>query len=158
MASRLLSLTACVALFLLGGAAVAEAHSETIRLRIVGDPSTFDSARANGGPGEAFFISGTICADRTPGNPCVSAGTFLCWGWRTQSGGDGNISVVTQEFNITGRGKIVAVGVEDPGPRAVTGGTGDFRNVRGQIRSTDFSAFPEFVVRFNLTGTRRAIE
>ncbi len=157
MASRLLSLTACVALFLLGGAAVAEAHSETIRLRVVLG-STFDSAMADGGPGEAFFVSGTICADRTPDNPCVSAGTFLCWGWRTQSGGDGNISIVTQEFNITGRGKIVAAGVEDGGPRAVTGGTGDFRNVRGQIRSTDFSNIPEFLVILNLTGTRRAIE
>ena len=52
-----------------------------------------------------------------------------------------------------GRGKITLAGVEDAGPRAVTGGTGEFRNVRGQATGFDFSTFPPvFLATFELIG------
>ncbi len=60
---------------------------------------------------------------------------------------------MSQEFNLDGRGKIQVQGVEDGGPRAVTGGTGDFRDVRGEATGFDFSNFlsdGEFTGTFEL--------
>ncbi len=65
---------------------------------------------------------------------------------------------MSQEFDIDGRGKIQVQGVEDGGPRAVVGGTGDFRNVRGEATGFDLSEFlapdfnGEFIGTFNLEG------
>jgi hypothetical protein len=65
---------------------------------------------------------------------------------------------VSQEFDIDGRGKIQVQGVEDDGPRAVVGGTGEFRNVRGEATGFDLSEFQsgtfagEFIVNFELIG------
>ena len=121
-------------------------------LRIVVDFGTFDSAPAASGMGEAFYVEGTICD--TLSGACNPAGIFRCWGWRTQSGMPGDVVVVSQEFEIFGRGKLQLQGVEDAGPRAVTGGTGDFRNVRGEATGFDFSG-AEFTVNFKLQGAKK---
>ncbi len=67
-------------------------------------------------------------------------------------------AVVSQEYDLDGRGKIQVQGVEDEGPRAVTGGTGDFRNVRGEATGFDLSdllAGGEFIATFKLTGAKK---
>ncbi len=50
-------------------------------------------------------------------------------------------------------GKLVLY-VEADGPRAVTGGTGEFRNVRGEMTGADLSNFPNFTVTFKLIDER----
>jgi len=62
--------------------------------------------------------------------------------------------VMLRVFNLDGRGKIQVQGVEDEGPRAVTGGTGEFRNVRGEMTGSDLSNFPDFSVTFKLIGAK----
>ncbi len=66
--------------------------------------------------------------------------------------------VVNQEFNLTGRGKILIAGVESEDPRAVTGGTGHFRNARGEGKPDlglfNFGETGKFRISFNLTGAR----
>ena len=104
------------------------------------------------GMGEAFYVEGIICD--TLSGACNPAGIFRCWGWRTLSGAPGDVTVVSQEFEIFGRGKLQLQGVEDAGPRAVTGGTGDFRNVRGEATGFDFSG-AEFTVNFKLQGAKK---
>ena len=51
-------------------------------------------------------------------------------------------------------GKIQTQGVQDEGPRAVVGGTGEFRNVRGEATGADLSEFPFFTITFKLIGAR----
>jgi len=64
---------------------------------------------------------------------------------------------VSQEFNLTNRGKILIAGVEGDDPRAVTGGTGDFANARGE-GIPDVSGFLTeaffFTIDFSLTGAK----
>ena len=118
----------------------AQANDGKLVLRVLVDASgSFDKATADSAIGIAFFVRGTICEDPEPGASCDSIGTFLCWGWQSDpSDVDARpqVSVVSQEFNIFDRGKIQTQGVEAFGPdsaRAVVGGTGDFRNVRGEV-------------------------
>jgi len=59
---------------------------------------------------------------------------------------------VNQEYDFTGRGEIILTGVEDEGPRAITGGDGQFRNARGEAVGIDLSNFPVFPVIFDLIG------
>ncbi len=92
-----------------------------------------------------FYVPGTIFASGTD----EVVGEFHCWGFFIQGGA---IGVVSQEFDLFGRGKIQVQGIEDEGPRAVTGGTGDFRNVRGEMTGADLSNFPAFTVAFQLLG------
>ena len=144
--------TAMVGLALLGGFAVAEAGPLVLRVDTDGF-STFDAHAAAVGGGAAFYVGGDICADPTPLATCVPIGTFHCWGWLIGPGQE--VAVVSQEFAIDGRGKIQVQGIEDDGPRAVTGGTGDFRNVRGEATGfdlSDFSSDGEFIATFNLIG------
>ena len=77
-------------------------------------------------------------------------GSFHCWGFFFEP--EGAIGVVSQEYSLNDRGKIQVQGVEDEGPRAVTGGTGDFRNTRGQMTGADLASFPDFTVTFDLIG------
>jgi len=123
-----------------------------LKLRVVVELGTFD-ASPGPGMGQAFYVEGTIC-DKVSGAACEPAGVFRCWGWQTLSGAPGNVSVVSQEFEIFGRGKLQVQGVEDNGPRAVTGGTGDFRNVRGE-GEFDITGFPVFTVSFKLQGAKK---
>ncbi len=147
--------TVMIGVVLLGGFAVAEAGGKKgeLVLRVATDPNTFDTPDPAPGGGAAFYISGVICADPTLFAACVPIGTFHCWGWLigpTQAD-----AVVSQEYNLDGRGKIQVQGVEDEGPRAVTGGTGDFRNVRGEATGFDLSDLfvgGEFIATFKLKG------
>ncbi len=128
---------------------VSVAEAEELRLEIDADESSFDTIESPGGQ-LAFHIKGTIVGGGT--------GTFRCWGWVL----DGNFTNVNQIYSIDGRGAIMTQGVEfGPPSIAVTGGTGDFRNVRGEgffgdpanpsppVGSFDFS------IEFDLRGARR---
>ncbi len=139
-------------------------ENSQLTLRVVVDPGSLELAFADvapfgtPNPGAAFYIFGDICADPTPGEPCDEViGEFQCWGWQVNPTGNpagpANFALVSQEFKLFGRGKIQAQGVEDEGPRAVTGGTGEFNNVRGEATGSDLSAFPpEFIISFKLKG------
>ncbi len=111
----------------------------TVNVRV--DFSTFDQLTTTlGGP---FYVGGVILDPETD----EEIGLFHCFGFFFEGG-----AVVTQEFDLTGRGKIILAGVEDQGPRAITGGTGDFKNVRGEATGIDLSGLPLFPVTFNLIG------
>ena len=139
-------------LALLGGFADAEAGSD-LELRV--KLNFFDVALGDiDSAGGAFYTTGTICKELGPVGTCVSIGTFHCWGWIFNASDPTSSAVVSQEWNLDGRGKIQVQGVEDGGPRAVTGGTGDFRNVRGEATGFDFS---DFVVDSEFTGTFKLI-
>ena len=139
-----------------------QAKDGKLELRVVVDlGGSFDSTIADSGIGRAFFVRGTICEDLAPLTSCVSVGTFLCWGWQTDPldvDARPQVSVVSQEFNIFDRGKIQTQGVEAFGAdsaRAVVGGTGDFRKVRGEVTGTVLTIPPsagtgEFVATFKL--------
>ena len=90
-----------------------------------------------------FYISGTIFAHGSD----VAIGDFHCWGYFAQGGA---VAVVSQEFDLDGRGKIQLQGVEDGGPRAIVGGTGEFRNVRGEVTGVVLDPF--FTATFRLIG------
>ncbi len=146
-------LTVLFGLTLLGVTAAAQAAK--LQLRVDTDSfSDFDSTDPGPGGGVAFYVSGDICKEMGLLGPCTPIGTFHCWGWIRADG----LGVVAQEYDLDGRGKIQVQGVEDDGPRAVTGGTGDFSNVRGQASGFDFSQFDngpgEFIVDFNLIGAK----
>jgi hypothetical protein len=128
----------------LGGAPRLSARN-TMTLRVIADPGALDFVPSNF-PGQGpFYIPGEIFVPGT--NDKI--GDFHCWGFFVQGGA---IGVVSQEYDLAGRGKIQVQGVEDEGPRAVTGGTGEFRNVRGEMTGADLSNFPDFAVTFALIG------
>ena len=140
-------------LALLGGFAVAEADGKKgkLELRVKLDLSSFDVAVGDFvGIGGAFYVKGNICKKLGPVGTCDSIGTFHCWGWLFDALDPASSAVVSQEFNLDGRGKIQVQGVEDEGPRAVTGGTGDFKDVRGEATGFDLS---NFVSNGEFTGT-----
>ena len=144
-------------LAMLGGFTVADAHTMTLRVSTNGfayfdqtDPATVDVK------GDAFYVSGDICKERTLGDDCTPIGKFHCWGWLV--GPDQALALVSQEFHLFDRGKIQVQGVEDGGPRAIVGGTGDFTNVRGEFTGFDLSAFMtsgEFTGKLKLIGAKR---
>ena len=110
----------------------------------------------NGGGTGPFYVSGEILAPGT--NTMIGSdviGTFHCWGWIRSPDG---LGVVNQEFDIDGRGKILISGVETDAPRAVSGGTGDFRKARGEgipdIAIFDFNNSGQFRIAFSLTSAR----
>ncbi len=123
-------------------------------LDVVLDFSTFDSVSMTA-PIQQFYIGGTIYEKGTleaggPGPDDEPIGDFHCWGWFFTD----SDRVVNQEFNLFDRGKIQVQGIEDDGPRAVTGGTGDFRNVRGE--ATGFDVFGDsFTAHFKLNGAKK---
>ena len=122
-------------------------HAGNLVLDVEADTSAFDAAFADIGNGCQFYIPGEIFEAGTANK----IGTFHCWGWDVNC--DGALAVVSQEYDLDGRGKIQVKGVEDDGPRAVTGGTGDFRNVRGEMTGSNISTdFPDFTVTFKLIG------
>ena len=132
---------------LLGGFTVAEASHVVLKLRVdTNGFATFDSGPAGPGGGFPFYVSGDICKEKTLGGPCTPIGVFHCWGWTTAAGP----AVVSQEFDLWGKGKIQVQGVEDEGHRAITGGTRKFKKVRGEATAFDFSVADEFIVKFNL--------
>ena len=148
-------LVAIVGLALFGALAVAQAGNELV-LRVDTDgfidfDSTIAGTTALGGA--AFYISGHICKELDLGDDCTPIGKFHCWGWLI--GPDQAVGPVSQEYILFDRGKIQVQGIEDEGPRAVVGGTGDFRNVRGEATGFDLSQFGatgEFIATFKLIG------
>jgi hypothetical protein len=142
-------------LALLGGFTVAEAGTLTLRVDTHGfaDFDVTDNGILQ--DGAAFYVSGDICAELVLLGDCTPIGTFHCWGWLV--GPTQEVALVSQEFDIDGRGKIQVQGVEDDGPRAIVGGTGQFRNVRGEATGFDLSEFMgtgqgEFIATFELIG------
>ena len=99
---------------------------------LVPDGLTFDQVESPGGSGHGpFYIGGTIFD-----LDGVELGEFQCWGWFfTESR-----RTVTQEWNLGDRGTILVAGEELVNPLGITGGTGDFSNVRGQMEFVEFSA------------------
>ncbi len=139
----------------------AQADGRQTLVKVDIDLSTFDSVTADAGPGRQFYVEGDICADLDESmDACVGdpIGAFRCWGWQTQSGGPGNVSVVSQEFLFFGQGKIQAQGVEgfgDDSARAIVGGTGRFAKARGEIARVDLIFPPPigmFIAAFELKG------
>jgi hypothetical protein len=113
-----------------------------LSLDVAADLGGFEIVETPASSGQGpFYVGGAITGDGT--------GRFHCWGY-IHAGG----AVVTQEYDLDGRGKIMVAGVEDSGPRAVIGGTGDFDTARGEM-SADLSEFPgnpNFTAIFALRG------
>ncbi len=77
-------------------------------------------------------------------------GTFRCWGWIDED----FAGSVSQVFNFPGRGSIMTQGVEG-GFLAVTGGTGDFSDVRGEALQTFTGEGFNFDIEFDLKGAKK---
>ena len=104
-----------VAISLLSASSFVSADNNTLLLDVDVDEASFDFIMAPLG-GETFNVVGTF----------GDGGTFRCWGWMDEDGAGS----VSQVFNIPGRGAIMTQGIEN-GLLAITGGTGDFNNLRG---------------------------
>ena len=152
-----------VGLFGLDAEAKSKKGEVVLRIRLSPPPDRTLAATPFGG--DAFYVAGTICKEKN-GPACTDAGDFHCWGWRPATFPDGTApamgfapSVVSQLFEIDGRGTISVQGVEAFGaafvPRAVDGGTGDFRNARGEMTSAEFTAVGELTVTFKLIGAKK---
>ncbi len=112
---------------------VAEAQvlsASTLNLEVAVDGSSFTIIETEPGSGIGpFYIEGDIYPEGTLDEDCdpgkvEAIGIFRCWGWLPQA-------VVSQEYEIFGRGKIQTQGLEIE-RRAVVGGTDDFKGVRGE--------------------------
>ena len=120
------------------------------------------------GDAGAFDLRGEIFEPGEIGGDAI--GSFACWGTLPDGAAAGRTPAVSQEYNLSGRGKIQVQGVEsfkgltgfppfadaeEPGIRAVVGGTGDFRGVRGDgefevLAFNQGAGLLEFQARFNL--------
>jgi hypothetical protein len=152
-------ITLGVALLILCGLGISGVEAQNkkdLSLRIELDiPPDFAPPGTRGG--SAFYIRGTICAEQE-GPACTEVGVFHCWGWQSAPNTPANEVVVSQSFKIYGRGSIEVQGVEAFGPafipRAVVGGTGDFKNVSGEMTSADL-AIPFLSTTFRLKGAKK---
>jgi len=110
--------------------------------------NNFDITPSPGGGG-AFYVGGDIFNEgESTANGDTPIGRFDCWGWITAAGP----GFVLQEWNLFGVGKLQLQGAEDDGPRAINGGTGQFRNVRGEGTGFEFFGDGSFQGTFNLIG------
>lgn len=166
---RLSCSAAAIVLVLLVGAATSPAAAQqqagqVLKFEVDPDLATFSTPADVPGP---FYVEGkiyppgTLNMDGTAPAGATSVGNFRCWGFLADSAISGGVvPIVSQEFEIFGRGKIATQGLEDESPRAVTGGTGDFRLARGQAMARFFPDDPEgvsFAITFRVvTGLRRA--
>ena len=108
-----------IAISLLSVSSFVSAGKNTLLLDVDVDETSFNSISApphNHGEAVTFNVVGTF----------GDGGTFRCWGWMDEDGAGS----VSQVFNIPGRGAIMTQGIEG-GLLAITGGTGDFNNLRG---------------------------
>ncbi len=129
-----------IALFSLAvGVTQVQAGAELILVVHVDEASFVGPALGTQGP---FNVEGTVDG----GEP----GTFQCWGWVFE---DGLTTNVSQVYNIAGRGAIMTQGGPEGFPLAVVGGTGEFRNVRGEALQ-EFTGDFDFDLVLNLTGAR----
>ena len=125
-----------VAISLLSVSSFVSSDNNTLLLDVDVDETSFDAVAAPGG-GVSFNVVGEF----------GSSGTFRCWGW-IDAGGAGSVS---QVFNIPGRGAIMTQGIEG-GFLAVTGGTGDFSNLRGDALQTFTGDGFNFTIEFEVKG------
>ena len=114
---RVISLAAIAALSLAVGVTEVQAET-TLVLNVDVDEASFVGPRNGAG---AFNVEGD-----TGSGPQ----TFQCWGWIFA---DGLTTNVSQSFNVEDRGAIMTQGPEG-GLLAIVGGTGDFKNARGEAR------------------------
>jgi len=134
------------------------AYAGKLELDIILDPTTLD-IRPPGGPGP-FVILGDIHQPGTieavaDGEPVPEPiGIFRCWGWFR---GPVLGNLVSQEYLLFEQGKIQIQGLEKPTEegvvRAVVGGTGDFKNARGEAVFLNHPDF-RFTATFDLRGAR----
>ena len=101
----------------------ASGGGKEFNLRVTADFGSFVAPHGVPGP---FFVGGDIFPKS--GGPTL--GKFQCWGWLIGPT-DADPAMVTQEYDLGPRGKILVAGIETDAPRAVTGGTGDFATARG---------------------------
>ncbi len=127
---RLLGVVATLALVFSG---VADA-GKTLTLNVDVDEDSFDFVESPSGA-VSFNVVGSF----------GDGGIFRCWGWIDVDG----FGSVSQVFNVPGRGEIMTQGLEG-GLLAVTGGTGDFRNVRGEALQTFTGPGFDFTIEFDL--------
>ena len=126
-----------IAISLLSVSSFVSAGKNTLLLDVEVDEASFNSISASGGA-VTFNVVGTF----------GDGGTFRCWGWIDGEGGAGSVS---QVFNIPGRGAIMTQGIEG-GLLAITGGTGDFKNLRGDALQTFTGIGFNFTIEFEGRG------
>ena len=123
------------------------AYGKTLELRVVAT-DTFDMVTRKANVGGPFYVGGNIF---DPGTG-EQIGLFHCWGWILK---DETLALVTQEYDLEGKGKIIVGGVEDSGPRPILGGSGRYKFVRGEATEVDFANFPpEFSITLKFTTKR----
>ena len=134
-----LSLLGVVATLALLFAGVADAGTTTLTVDV--DEGSFDFVTSDITAAVSFNVVGTF----------DDGGTFRCWGLIDTNG----FGSVSQVYTFPGRGSIMTQGIEG-GLLAVTGGTGDFSNVRGDAFQTfaDDGTF-DFTIEFDLKGAGR---
>lgn len=131
MAVALFSLTIGVTEAQAGKKLTLNVNAPAVNFILIPNPDT-------GLPG-TFHISGTVSGG--------AVGTFQCWGWLLP---DETTTVVSQVYQLSD-GQIMTQGIEG-GLLAVVGGTGAYRNVRGQALQT-FIDGNNFTLQLELTGT-----
>ncbi len=132
-----LSLLGVVATLALVFAGAAEAGKK-LTLTVDVDEASFDVPDGIPGP---FVVEGDA-----GGGPR----SFQCWGWIHAD----ESTNVTQVYIIPGRGSIMTQGIEGS-LLAVTGGTGDFRNVRGEALQDFTGPDLDFTIEFDLKGAKK---
>ncbi len=125
-----------IALFSLAVGVTQVQAGERLLLTVETDPTTFDTPIGIPGP---FNIEGEVFV----GDDLV--GTFQCWGWILVDFSTN----VSQVYNI-GDSAIMTQGIEG-GFLAVVGGTGVYRNVRGEGEQVFFTP-DDFTLDLNLAG------
>jgi len=132
---RVISLAAIAALSLAVGVTEVQAGNRLV-LNVDVDEASFQS---NHFPGAFNIVGDTGSGEET----------FQCWGWINAD----ESANVSQSFNVEDRGAIMTQGPEG-GLLAIVGGTGDFKNARGEARQVfnndgtfDFTMTFEFVTQ-----------
>lgn len=132
---------------------IAEAHPRgkgALTLFVDTSASVFSADTPNGNGDANFYIDGEIVDPDTNNQ----IGMFRCWGQVRFDGEGVAFTVVSQEYRIFGRGAIQVQGLEVGADSiAVIGGTGDFRNARGEGFFGDFDR--GFSMEFHLMGAGR---
>ena len=152
MRKKSLLVLVTMSLLVFGVLLYADDDDDELTVDVVPILATFSFVDADGSglidptAGDPFVIEGDIFKEGT----AVRIGDFVCRGWFiTQA--DGDVTSVTQSFEIDGRGAIYVVGNEDgkvPGvsgfSRAIVGATGDF--------AEDFEGSGEAIIEPMPTG------
>ncbi len=125
-----------VAISLLSVSSFVSAGGHTLLLHVDVTETSFNSILAQNDGAVSFNVVGSF-----------DGGTFRCWGWIDGPPGVGEGSV-SQVFTFDdGRGMIMTQGIEG-GLLAITGGTGDFNNLRGDARQTFTGTGNNFTMEF----------